>query len=191
MRDVVATVTVDPTERRTADVVAFYDLTFNQCRPAEAIERFAGADYRQHNPEAGDGKQAFIDYFDRMAAEYPRKRVEFKRVLIDGDFVVLHCHQPGDLECAGIDIFRLGRDEAGLPPIGHYRSGSDRARGDSVGFDLAPRWEEQWVTRTGSRGLGGRTATWSSSTTAVGLRCCGDVGLMTSSRTSVRATTRN
>jgi len=33
---------------------------FNQCRPAEAIEKYAGDDYTQHNPEVGDGKRAFI-----------------------------------------------------------------------------------------------------------------------------------
>jgi predicted SnoaL-like aldol condensation-catalyzing enzyme len=99
----------DVLERNKQTAKAFYDLMFNQCRAREAIAKFAGDVYIQHNPEVGDGKEAFIAYFERMRDECPGKKVHFKRAIAEGDLVVLHCHQewPGDHDYAGIDIFRF------------------------------------------------------------------------------------
>ena len=100
-------------EANKTNAIAFYEMMFNACDPSGAIARYVGDNYIQHNPHVASGKEGFIDYFERMSAEYPDKKVVIKRAIAEDNLVVLHCHQiwPEGLEYAGIYIFRL--DEKG------------------------------------------------------------------------------
>ena len=54
----------DQLERNKQTVIDFYDLAFNQCKPAEAVQRYVGDVYIQHNTRVADGTQGFIAYFE-------------------------------------------------------------------------------------------------------------------------------
>ncbi len=106
----------DALERNKKNVLAFYDLATNQSKPREAVERYVGESYTQHNPEVADGKEGFIAYFEKQAKTFPGKKFEFKRLVAEGNFVVVHTRSvfPESwvhTDWAGIDIFRL--DERG------------------------------------------------------------------------------
>ena len=55
-------------EANKQNAIAFYRTAYSG-DPASAVEMYVGAEYIQHNPLVGDGKQAFIDYFTEMALQ--------------------------------------------------------------------------------------------------------------------------
>lgn len=99
-------------EENKLNAIAFYRTAY-EGNPAEAIEKYVGEEYIQHNPEVADGTRGFVDYFKRMQAEYPDKSIEFVRCIAEGDLVALHTHQiwPGHDEYVTMDFFRF--DEGG------------------------------------------------------------------------------
>ena len=90
------------------NAISFYRMSYNG-NPREAAELFVGSEYIQHNPLVGDGKEPFIEYFERMATEYPNKSIEFVRTVAEGNLVALHTHQvwPGNEEYITMDFFRF------------------------------------------------------------------------------------
>ena len=95
-------------EQNKRNAVAFYKTAY-EGNPRKAVEQFVGDEYIQHNPLVSNGKEAFIEYFEKMAREYPDKKIEFVRSIAEGDLVALHTHQiwPGDEEYITMDFFRF------------------------------------------------------------------------------------
>ena len=90
------------------NAIAFYKMAY-EGNPTKAVELFVGDEYIQHNPLVANGKQAVIDYFDRMAHEYPNKSIEFVRSVAEKNMVALHTHQvwPDGDEYVTMDFFRF------------------------------------------------------------------------------------
>ncbi|MEN8797978.1 MAG: ester cyclase [Flavobacteriaceae bacterium] len=97
--------------RNKKNAIEFYKMAY-MGNPELAIEKFVGEEYIQHNPDVADGTQGFIDYFVRMAKDYPDKSIEFVRCIAEGDLVALHTHQiwPGNDQYVTMDFFRFDQN---------------------------------------------------------------------------------
>lgn len=87
----------------------FYDATINR-KDFAAASQFLGSQYKQHNPTAADGAEGLRAFIDFLKARFPNQRGEIKRVVAEGDLVVLHVHSTRGDDTPGravVDIFRL------------------------------------------------------------------------------------
>lgn len=98
-------------EKNKKNAIDFYRIAYLG-NPAEAIERFVGDEYIQHNPGVKNGKEGFIQYFEMMEKDYPEKSIDFVRAIAEGDLVSLHTHQvwPGNEEYVTMDFFRFDKN---------------------------------------------------------------------------------
>lgn len=101
---------VDVNEERNKEIViAFYNAAIND-KDFEAASAYLGDKYIQHNPLAADGPEGLRTFLEFAKVNMSSFKVEFKRVLADGDFVMVHAHakaNPDDRGSAVMDIFRL------------------------------------------------------------------------------------
>ena len=88
-------------------VRSFYELAFNGKQPEQAVERFVGSRYVQHNPQAPDGPEAFIGF----VRAFPEASVDIRRILAEDDIVVTHSllrfSADDERGTVAVDMFRV------------------------------------------------------------------------------------
>jgi predicted SnoaL-like aldol condensation-catalyzing enzyme len=90
-------------------VVDFYEKALNQ-KDFEAAAKYFGPRYIQHNPLVPNGPDGLKGLVTLLKEKFPNAHSEIKRVIAEGDYVVLHVHsvrEPGQRGRAIVDIFKL------------------------------------------------------------------------------------
>lgn len=101
--------------KRTA--MAFMKMAFVDGNPEEAIRLYVGEQYRQHNPNVPDGKEAVLAYAKQRSGDNRGRTMNFVRLIAEGDYVVLHiehifaktdkAYADAPQGLASVDIFRF------------------------------------------------------------------------------------
>lgn len=90
-------------------VLALYKALIGD-KDYEAASRFMGETYRQHAPYAADGHDGVRNWIAGFKQAFPDHRYEVKRIIAEGDMVVLHLHGMNGPNPHGesvVDIFRI------------------------------------------------------------------------------------
>lgn len=99
---------VSDLETNKRNVVEFYDLIINK-KDFESARKYMGDHYKQHNPRVADGPDGLRTHVEDLKNNFPDVRSEIKRIIAEGDYVVLHVHSRRTpiRQLAIIEIFRL------------------------------------------------------------------------------------
>jgi len=88
-------------------VIEFYQELFGDKNP-DAINKYIGDKYIQHNPGLPDGKEALLNAVKIWFKDATKEKVDFQHVSADGDLVFLHVRsKSGPKVRAIVDIFRI------------------------------------------------------------------------------------
>jgi predicted SnoaL-like aldol condensation-catalyzing enzyme len=101
---------LNETQKNKKLVMNFYTLAFVNKKVEEAINKYVGDIYIQHNPDVQDGKEGVIKFLSNFLNSNPQMVFNVKRVIAEDDLVAIHHHSkmtPEDRGVAIIDIFRV------------------------------------------------------------------------------------
>ncbi len=91
-------------------VDVFVDLFYRQKKVRQAFESWVHPDYIQHKTTLPDGREAAINFLEKLLERFPERIFTIHRVIGSGDLVAVHYHSqatPKDLGFAVVDIFRV------------------------------------------------------------------------------------
>lgn len=98
-----------PAHDNRSIVTDFARLFYTERNVPEAFAAYVANDYIQHNPGIADRREAAAAALEPMFSD-PLRRFTIKRILVDGDFAVIHVHavpQPGERGASVFDMYRL------------------------------------------------------------------------------------
>lgn len=73
-------------------VVDFFQKLMNEHDFEYIIEKYSNSSYIQHNRAIPNKISGVVDYVKNLTKRFPEYSFDVKRILADGDFVVLHSH---------------------------------------------------------------------------------------------------
>ena len=79
-----------------------------------AIEKYTGARYTQHSTGVKDGKEGFLEFFERFMKNHPKRDIQIIRSIEDGQYVFLHVYQnldEGKSEWVTTDFFDTDKND--------------------------------------------------------------------------------
>lgn len=98
------------TQANKALVLKAYQELFGD-HDLTALDRYWAANYIQHNPTMTDGRDSVRQLLEKMGiTHWPKQKVDFKRVIAEGDLVMTEVVQPkteNSPEVAIVDMFRV------------------------------------------------------------------------------------
>lgn len=97
------------TDNKKDAAVAFLKLA-SSGNVNEAYSKFVGDGFRHHNPYFEGSAESLRAGMEENAQQNPDKALDVKRVIAEGDLVVVHAHvrhKPDDLGAALVHIFRF------------------------------------------------------------------------------------